>query len=178
MLIIDPEVSTKIQPELMSGEGVLWTGRPNPGMRMHSEDWYLFPFSVLWGGFAIFWEAGVLGYWGSSARGGVSIFMAVWGIPFIVIGQYMIWSRFLYDAFLKRRTYYAVTDRRVLVLQEGLRRKTSWIYIRSIPTIAKEGSTTGSLWFGPKLPIFGGRGQTTRGFSRFSVGDVPIFAHR
>jgi hypothetical protein len=42
--------------------------------------------------------------------------MVLWGVPFVVIGQYMIWGRFLYDAWLKPRTYYGITNRRVLIL--------------------------------------------------------------
>ncbi len=56
MLIIDPEQALKFQPELMSGEVLLWTGRPNPGRVFHSDDWYAIPFSLLWGGFFVFWE--------------------------------------------------------------------------------------------------------------------------
>jgi hypothetical protein len=177
MGIIDPEVSLKIQSELTSGESVLWTGKPNSGVIFHSDDWYIIPFSLLWGGFAIFWEAGVLGYWGTNAKGGTpSLFMAIWGIPFIVIGQYMIWGRFLNDSWLKKRTYYAVTNRRVLVIQEGWKRKTCSMFLSAIPTIEREGTTTGTLWFGPKYPVLAGRGQKTRGMSRFTVGDAPMFA--
>ena len=162
----------------MPGESLLWTGRPNPRVVFRSDDLYLIPFSLLWGGFAIFWEMGVFGYWGNGPKGGtLSIFMSLWGIPFIVIGQYMIWGRFLYDGWLKRRTYYAVTSRCALVVQKGWNRKTSWIYISSIPTVEREeGSKAGTLWFGPKYPAFGGRGRKTRSMSRFSISDVPVFA--
>jgi hypothetical protein len=177
MGIIDPEVSSRVQSELMSGESLLWTGRPNPRVIFHSDDWYMIPFSLLWGGFAIFWEAGVLGYWGNNTKHGTtSTFMALWGIPFIVIGQSMIWGRFLHDAWLKRRSYYAVTNRRVLVIQEGWNRKTSWTYLGTIPTVEREGSMTGTLWFGPKYSLIAGRGQKTRSMSRFSIGDFPVFA--
>jgi len=178
MAIIDPEASTKIQPELLTGETLVWAGKPDPSVVFHSDDWYAIPFSLLWGGFAIFWEAGVLGYWGNAAKNGtVSTFMVLWGIPFVVIGQYLIWGRFFYEAWLKRRTYYAITNRRVLVLQEGWKRKTSWIYVSSIPTLQREDSTSvGTLWFGPKYPVIAGRGQKTRGLSRLSIGDVPVFA--
>jgi hypothetical protein len=111
--IIDLEVSSNIQPELMSGESLLWTGRPNTRVVFHSDDWYLIPFSLLWSGFAIFWEMGVLGYWGAGPKGGIpSIFMSLWGIPFVVIGKYMIWGRFFDDGWLKPRTYYGATNRR------------------------------------------------------------------
>jgi len=176
MAVVDPEVAVKLQSELLSGESVLWAGRPNPGVIFHSDDWYMIPFSLLWGGFAIFWEAGVLGYLGHNSKGAPSVFMALWGIPFVVIGQYFIWGRFFYDAWLKRRTYYAITNRRVLILQEGWKRKTSSTYLDAIPTIEREGSATGTLWFGAKYPMIAGRGQRSRSMSRVRIGDVPVFA--
>ena len=177
MGFVDPEVSSKVQSELMAGEALLWAGKPNPGVVFHSDDLYLIPFSLFWGGFTIFWEMGALGYWGHGGKGGApSAFMALWGIPFLVIGQYLIWGRFLYDGWLKRRTYYAVTNRRVLIMQNGWKQKTSWLHISAIPTVEREGSTTGTLWFGPKYPVFGARGQKTRSMSRFALGAVPVFA--
>jgi hypothetical protein len=174
--MIDAEVSSKFQPELLSGESLFWAGMPNRSIIFHSDDWYLIPFSLLWGGFAIFWEAGVLGYWGHNSRGTPSMFMAIWGIPFIVVGQYMTWGRFLYDAWIKRRTYYGVTNRRILILQEGWKRKTNSTHLVTIPSIEREGSYTGTLWFGPKYPVIGSRRQQLRGMSRFTIGDVPVFA--
>src|SRR5882762_3513907 len=88
----------------------------------------------------------------------------------------MIWGRFLHDAWLKRKTYDAVTSRRVLILQEGWKRKASWMYLEAIPTIEREGTMTGTLWFGKKYPVIAGRGRKTRSTSRFDVGDVPVFA--
>jgi hypothetical protein len=172
---IDPDASSKLQTELLPGESIFWAGRPNPSVIFHSDDWYLIPFSLLWGGFAIFWEASVLGYLGNS-KGAPSTFMSVWGIPFVVFGQYMIWGRFLYDAWLKRRTYYALTNRRVLILQEGWKRKTNSTHLVTIPSIEQEGSYTGTLWFGPKYPLLGSRRQQLRGMSRFTIGEVPVFA--
>jgi hypothetical protein len=71
----------------------------------------------------------------------------------------MIWGRFLYDAWMKRRTYYAVTNRRVLVLQEAWKRKMNWMYLEAIPTIEREGTMMGTLWFGKKYPLMAGPGQ-------------------
>jgi hypothetical protein len=173
---IDPHAAIKVQPELTSGESVYWAGMPNTRVIFHSDDWYAIPFSLMWGGFMTFWEASALGYLGNGSRGDPSLFMALWGIPFVLIGQHLIWGRFLYDAWLKRRTYYAVTNRRVLVLQEAWTRKISATFLEQIPTIEREGMNTGTLWFGPKYPFIAGRRQKTRGWSRFSVGDVPTFA--
>jgi len=106
----------KIQPELSSGELIHWAGVPNPKVIFHSDDRQAIPFSVLWTGFFVFWEAGAFGYWGKNGR---SEFMVFWGIPFLVLGQYFVWGRFFVDAWLKRRTYYAVTNQRRLFCRKG-----------------------------------------------------------
>src|SRR5216684_2272223 len=98
----------------------------------------------MWTGFVVFWEAQALRFWGKTSRpGGNDIFMVLWGIPFLVVGNYIVWGRFLVDAWLKRRTYYAVTNRRILILQEGWKRQTNWMYLEAIPTIEREGAKTG-----------------------------------
>ena len=173
---IDPRAAQKIQPELMSGESIYWAGIPDPRVIFHSDDWSAIPFSLVWTGSFVFWEAQALGVWGKALRSGGNTFMALWGIPFLVIGNYMVWGRFLADAWLKRRTYYAVTNRRVLVLQEGCERKSSTTFLEAIPKIDREGTAMGTLWFGPKYPVVAAKGRKTRAMSRFSVGDVPVFA--
>ncbi len=177
MPVIDPDAAQKFQAELSSGESILWASRPNRSVIFHSDDWSLIPFGLFFGGFSIFWEAGVLGFWGTGNRHTeVSNFMVLCGIPFIVMGQYLIWGRFLYDTWLKRRTYYAVTNRRILVVQEGWNRKTSSTYLDAIPTVTREGAPIGTLWFGPKYPVLGSRNQKLRGIHHFSIGDTPVFA--
>jgi hypothetical protein len=178
MSSIDPRAAEKLQPELLSGESIHWAGMPNPTIVFHSDDWYSIPFSLLWGGFAIFWEAGVSGYGQFASKSNQpSLFMILWGIPFVVAGQYMIWGRFIVDAWLKRRTYYAVSNRRVLILQEGWKRKRNFIFLESIADISQEGDGAGTIWLGPKYPVIAGRGRPSRSFSRFSVGEgVPILA--
>jgi hypothetical protein len=179
MPIIDPRAAQKFQSELLSGETIYWAGLPNPSVIFHSDDWTTIPFSLLWGGFAIFWEASVLGYWNFGSKPTnhqAPGFFVLWGIPFVVVGQYMIWGRFFVDGWLKRRTYYAITNRRVLLLQDGWKRKTNFVFLESIPEISREGTANGSLWLGPKLPILGSRGQATRNFSRYAFGPIPVLA--
>jgi len=177
MTTIDPQAAIKVQPEMWSGESVYWAGVPNPKVIFHSDDWAAIPFTLLWTGFFVFWEGNALGFWGRASRaGGADLFMSLWGIPFLIIGNYMVWGRFLLDGWLKRRTYYAVTNRRVLTLQEGWKRRTNWMYLEAIPAIEREGAVTGTLWFGKKYPVVAGRHQKTRSMSRFEMSDIPVFA--
>ena len=166
-----------VQPELTSGESVLWAGQPNPRTIFHRDDLYLIPFSLLWGGFAIFWEAGISGYWGSGPNAGKQwAFGMLWGIPFVLAGQYIIWGRFLYAAWKKKRTHYAVTERRVIVVQNGWRRQMASAYVDTLPTLIKEGGSngTGTLRFAQAESMWSGR----RGWGAWdglSIGSVPTF---
>jgi hypothetical protein len=114
-------------PELLPGETIQWTGRPNPRVIFHREDALMIPFTLLWGGFAIFWTlsaAGGLFRSPNHSDGGFPWFALIWGTPFVLAGQYIIWGRFVYMRWKKRRTYYAITNRRALIVEDGLRNRT------------------------------------------------------
>ena len=179
MLLRMPQIEQSsmiaVQPELTSGETVVWAGQPQNSVIFHKEDAYLIPFSLLWGGFAIFWEASVSGMWGARANGRWTFGM-LWGIPFVLMGRYVIWGRFFYAAWLKRRTHYAVTNRRVIVVQNGCRRQMASAYIDTLPTLIKEGGSSGIgiLRFVQPQPMW----SNNRGWGAWnglSVRGVPTF---
>jgi hypothetical protein len=127
------------------------------------------------GGFAMFWEAEVAGLF---RQGNPWVFGAVWGIPFLLFGQYLIWGRFLYAAWKKKRTFYAVTTRRVIVVQQGWQRRVASTYIDTLPTLARENRSngTGTLRFA-QWEVEHPRAQQL-GWTRFDVmaiGRVPTF---
>jgi hypothetical protein len=109
---LPPDALQAIRSRLNRGERVLWEGRPSPGLRLQTTDLYAIPFSIMWCGFAIFWEGMVL------TRGG-PWFFGLWGIPFVCVGLYMVVGRFFYDAYVRERTIYAVTNQRVLILRNN-----------------------------------------------------------
>jgi hypothetical protein len=104
--VVDP--LAQIQPYVRPGEQVLWAGRPDPTVRFTRADMYLIPFSVMWGGFALFWETAVI-------TNGAPLFFMAWGVPFVAIGLYFIFGRFIYKRRRKERTAYAITTGRALV---------------------------------------------------------------
>jgi hypothetical protein len=157
------------QNDLTPGEVVLWTGQPNGGVIFHPQDFYLIPFSLLWGGFAIFWESGVLGYWGSPHGAGgdpFNWFMVLWGIPFVLAGQYFIWGRFVFDWWRKKRTFYAVTQKRLLIVEEVRNRKLTSVGLTENTFLDKStrGDGIGTLRFG--VP------QVNPNPNRFSFGNL------
>ena len=96
--------------QLRQGERVVWTGRPSQGLLFQPYDLFLVPFSLMWGGFAIFWEATVLN---SGAPG----FFALWGVPFVLAGLFFIFGRFLADAWLRGGISYALTTQRAVIIR-------------------------------------------------------------
>jgi hypothetical protein len=151
--------------ELLPGETIEWTGRPNPSVVFHREDWFVVPFSILWGGFAMFWLLTASGMWGMWNRPEQQLhyFGVVWGTPFVLIGQYMIWGRFLYQRWENARTYYALTERRALIVRNGFRSRTCMsAYFGDLAMIDKfaRSDGIGSISFGAPLT---GRWMRTRG---------------
>lgn len=174
---MNPEAMAAIQPELLPGESIVWAGRPNPRIVFHHQDAILIPFSLLWGGFAIFWEAGVMGLGPLGTHSGQPWgFGVIWGIPFVLIGQYLIWGRFLYSFWKKAHIYYAVTNRRVIAVQRVPNRKVTSAYIDALPTLMKSvrRDGIGTVTFAQAESLFSHRrGWAT--WDSMSDGDIPAF---
>ena len=95
------------RPYLTAGEAVLWKGKPGTGHLVTSQDVIMIPFSILWCGFAVFWEVSVL-------ASGAPFFFGIWGIPFICMGLYLVFGRFLWSAYIRRRTAYVITTKKII----------------------------------------------------------------
>jgi len=177
---LTPDEQQRLQSELSSGESILWTGKPDPRVIFHPTDWAVIPFSLLWGGFSIFWEAGVTGHFGFDHDKPSPSFFMLWGIPFVLMGQYFIWGRFFYAAWRKKRLIYAITTRRVIVISLPPWGRTVTAFIDTLPVIEKEirDDRIGTLKFGyVSKPITGGRGNNNSSMDGLYLrSGVPVFA--
>jgi hypothetical protein len=99
---------SRILPLLRQSEQLLWVGQPDPRVRFTGADAFLGPFSLLWGGFAVVW--GVMAI--TNVR--QSLFI-VWGIPFVLVGLYFIFGRFIVKRRRKLATVYGLTTSRAIV---------------------------------------------------------------
>ena len=165
-------INQLFREHLQKDETILWSGQPDPSVLFTRYDVFLVPFSLLWGGFAFFWEASVLSSWVRGAdRGAPSIFFVLWGIPFVLLGIYFIFGRFVYKYWRKKNTYYALTNRRALILTRGLFGSFQSTYISNSQNIGLSMGArgTGSITFG-NVPFWGaaygnsGMGIFGRGF--------------
>ncbi|MGE3241339.1 MAG: PH domain-containing protein [Pirellulales bacterium] len=125
-------------------EQLLWAGKPPDGILFRPIDLLLVPFSLMWGGFAIFWELTVI-----NAK--APLFFKFWGMPFVLIGLYLIFGRFFVDAWQRAKTFYGVTSERILIRSGLWNRTTQSLNLKSLPEIvlSERSSGGGTITFGP-----------------------------
>ncbi len=107
----DREEYNVIQKYLHDGEEILWVGRPCASAKPKPQG-FLIVFALIWCCFALFWTVM------ASALGGI---MGLFGLPFICVGIWLIYSS---TGGLKKRyrnTFYAVTDSRCIIVYRSRR---------------------------------------------------------
>ncbi len=137
---------------------MLWAGRPNPRRLFTGADVFLIPFSLLWGGFAIFWET--LALTSIAPAGGPAIFFPLFGLPFVAIGLYFIFGRFLVKRYVKQRTVYAVSS----------------LSIKRLPglEVSTGSGRAGSVTFGQWHGLAGMYANTGMDWLTWSMGQRPM----
>ena len=146
----EPEIRNETSKE----EKIIWSGSPPQGVIFRTSDIFLIPFSILWCGFAIFWETSVV-------ISGAPFFFMLWGIPFVLVGLYFVFGRFILDAKQRQKTYYGVTNNRIIIVSGIFSKKVESLNLRTLSDISlsEKGDRTGTITFGPShymASLFGG----------------------
>ncbi len=128
------EVSTEIplRKELERGERLLWSGMPRQGFRFRPGDLFVVPF-----------------------RNKGPTIAIIWGLPFVLIGIYLIIGRFFLDSYLRSGTFYGVTNRRVVIVNGIWTRETKSIDLQRLSEVSltERPDGSGSIYFGPVPPF-------------------------
>ena len=177
---MDYLIEEQFRDDLLKDEKILWAGQPETSVMFTGADIFLIPFSLLWGGFAIFWELSVLFIFFSSdgSESKMPIIFPLFGIPFVIMGLYFVFGRFIYKYWKKRNTYYTVTNKRVLVLNKLFSRSLNAVNIDTIPSINKtvRSDGAGTIKFGNvnwMISMYGNTGMDI--FGSFGGADIPAF---
>ena len=140
------EVEQKLRPELTREERLLWSGAPQPGLRWRSSDWFAVPFVLLWCYMMMY----------GSTRHGIQpeqspLYLRPEGIPFVLIGLYMLVGRFFVDWYQRTRTVYGLTDQRVIIISGVFNRQVKSLTLANLSDISltESGNGTGIITFGP-----------------------------
>ena len=109
------QAEQEINRQLDPGEGLLWSGAPNPG-RMALSALPVTVFGIPFTAFAVFW---IWTAYSATSRsplpGGPWILFPLFGTPFLLIGLGMLTAPLL-ASLAAGRTLYAVTNKRALIV--------------------------------------------------------------
>ena len=78
----------------------------------------------------------------------------LWGIPFVLVGLYLIVGRFFVDARQRSKTYYGVTDERVIIISGLFRRSLKSLNIDTLTDVSltEKPDGSGTITLGPTPP--------------------------
>lgn len=116
-----------IEREMEPGERLEWSGAPVPTCFV-PQALGAFLFGIPWTAFSLFWTT--MAFAGTTNGGndiGLPAVFALFGLPFILVGIGLLSSP-LWAYYSARKTAYAITDRRALVIKAGRS-----LVIRSFP---------------------------------------------
>lgn len=141
-MLTDPE--TVLGEQLFPGERLIWSGRPVDGLRLRAADWCLIPFSIFWTVFSLIWMGGAY-------FTGASILFRLFGVPFVLIGLFLLFGRFFTDAHTRSRTCYGITNERILILGGLFNRQIKSLLLQSLTdvTLNERKDGIGTITFGP-----------------------------
>ena len=125
----------------------------------------MIPFGIIWFVFVIFWEVNAL-------SGGAPLFFAFWGIPFILLGLYITVGRFIHIAWLRKRTAYVITNKKI-IRKRG--KRVDMLGGTNMPQvhITTHADGSGTIRFGSNYTFYRNSFDTGRQVSTFALENVP-----
>ena len=100
------------RPYVNEDEMVLWKGRPQKAFLFTKEDASTVPMSVIICGCSLY---ATFTAWKESGP----VLFRLLSLLFVCFGLYMLIGRFLYGAYLRKRTYYVITNKRIIRMQNN-----------------------------------------------------------
>ena len=151
---LERELRARLEP----GETLLWSGQPQAGLVLRVHELLMVPLSLVWCGvllpFGVLSADALLFHPEKIAPGALPLVLIIAPVAF-VFGFYVLIGRFFLDDRVQKKTFYAVTDRRLLIMS-GLWWR--WVRERRFDCVSwvrvwkhKSGRTT--IIFGP-YPFF------------------------
>jgi hypothetical protein len=139
------ETEREVRSIIGPTERLVWAGRPKQGLMFRTSDIFMIPFSLMWCGFAVFWELSVLG-------AGAPLLFKLWGVPFVLVGLYFVVGRFLADARIRRHTVYGITDNRVVIRSGLFSQRLNSLSLRTLSGVSLDESNNGrgTIYLGPR----------------------------
>jgi len=115
---------------------------------VRGSDAFAIPFSLLWAGFSVFWLV-------SAAQSGAPLPFVLFGVPFVLVGIYIVVGRFAVEAKQRENTFYAVTPQRVIIASGLFSKSVKSLNLKAISEISlsERSDGSGTIAFGPQHPM-------------------------
>ena len=116
------ELDDRVRSELRDGERLLWVGQPRPAW-FPRESLPVMLFGIPFTAFSIFWMVAATGilFGDTDGKGptlAFRILFPLFGLPFVLIGLWMVLAPYWHRRKAKRSCY-ALTDRRAILWEAG-----------------------------------------------------------
>jgi len=131
-----PSTQTLFQNEMLKDEKILWTGQPKKGFVL--PDGYIL---LILFGLPVLGIGSIIEY---GAIQSFDIFVMIFGLLFVLLGLCMVLGSIIYKNYRKKRTYYAITNQRIIILINSSNKKVESIFINQIPVLKKTVKKDGS----------------------------------
>ena len=154
-------------PFMEPGETVLWRGKPEKGNLVTSDDIITIPFSILWCGFACFWEYSVL-------KTGFKPFI-LFGLVFVCIGLYFVFGRFIHTAWKRKHTSYVITNQKIICKRGN---QIDLMNAKNMPPVQVKAfrNGCGTITIGMPVQSYGRRSMNEATARPFVLENVPNVA--
>ncbi len=115
----------------------MWTDRPATSIIFQSSDWFVVPFSV-------FWLGSYLTHFGDFSSQNFSwSSVTFFDMMFISVGLYFLVGRFIHDIIKRKATYYALTNKKLLIKSGIGSSHLQSIYLNSLASIQIQEKSNG-----------------------------------
>lgn len=121
---LSPDSAAVMTAHLAPGERLLWAGQPKQGFALRGSDSFFILFMTLWVVSAIW---GIIAMWRQVGADSLrfSLLFLLPAVAFIV-------TQYWFDAKLRGRTFYGLSDRRVIIVTYWRRQEIQSVYLKDI----------------------------------------------
>lgn len=152
---------------LSADEKILWSGQPPGKLQFNVLNVITIPIGAVLLAFGVFWELLV---WQmvssppSSATYQSPLPPILIGISFFAVGLFLIFGMFFVDIYLRKHTYYVVTNLHVIIMTKWLATNIRSLALEQLPlmTLKTKPNGSGNIYFGSTGPVvtIGSTGST------------------
>jgi uncharacterized integral membrane protein len=146
------KVPPVVESELFDDEKLYWYGKPNPRRNIRADEWLMLPAGIFAALFALFFIATATSMFDDDFP------PATFQLPFLLVPLLMmgigLWQAGApLKSYLRgQQTHYVVTDRRILIIVDGVARDVESFYAKNVEFVRRRSHAdgTGDVFFAEK----------------------------